>query len=108
MYHLILSRFCPFSGHHFLLSLPRCDVGFEQATPTASLSCQSDGTWSKHSIRCRSSPCRLSNNLSVPHLVISGNEVTPVGGTVSLSCPPGFHLKGPAVAECQVLFFQSL
>ncbi|XP_067379775.1 sushi, von Willebrand factor type A, EGF and pentraxin domain-containing protein 1 isoform X2 [Channa argus] len=79
----------------------RCDNGYEQATQTASLSCQSDGTWSKHSIRCRPSPCQLPTNFSIPHLITTGKNITPVGGTVSLSCPPGFYLQGPPVAECQ-------
>uniref|UniRef100_A0A3Q3JW62 Sushi, von Willebrand factor type A, EGF and pentraxin domain-containing protein 1 n=1 Tax=Monopterus albus TaxID=43700 RepID=A0A3Q3JW62_MONAL len=80
----------------------RCDDGYEQATQTASLSCQSDATWSKHSIRCRPSACPIPTNLSMPHLVISGKELTAVGGTITLSCPPGFYLQGPVQAECQL------
>ncbi|XP_017288668.1 sushi, von Willebrand factor type A, EGF and pentraxin domain-containing protein 1 isoform X3 [Kryptolebias marmoratus] len=80
----------------------RCEDGFKPASETASLSCQSDGTWSKHSIQCRPAPCRLPTNISTPHLVISGKELTPVGGTVTLSCPPGFYLQGSALAECQM------
>ncbi|XP_026208553.1 sushi, von Willebrand factor type A, EGF and pentraxin domain-containing protein 1 isoform X3 [Anabas testudineus] len=80
----------------------RCDDGYEQATQTAHLSCQSDGTWSKHSIRCRPKPCQLPTTLSSPHMVITGRELTPLGGTISLSCPPGFQLQGPGVTECQL------
>ncbi|XP_008281602.1 sushi, von Willebrand factor type A, EGF and pentraxin domain-containing protein 1 [Stegastes partitus] len=80
----------------------RCDDGYKLATQTDSLSCQSDGTWSKHSIRCRPTPCLLPTNVSVPHLAITGKEFTPVGGTITLSCPPGFYLQGSALAECQV------
>ncbi|XP_069375236.1 sushi, von Willebrand factor type A, EGF and pentraxin domain-containing protein 1 isoform X3 [Paralichthys olivaceus] len=80
----------------------RCDDGYEFATQTASLSCQSDSTWSKHSIRCRPTPCPLPSNFSIPHVVITGKELTPVGGTISLSCPPGFFLQGSALAECQL------
>lgn len=80
----------------------RCDDGYELATQTASLSCQSDATWSKHNVRCRPTPCLLPNNFSIPHLVITGKELTPVGGTVTLSCPTGFYLQGSALAECQV------
>ncbi|XP_058479498.1 sushi, von Willebrand factor type A, EGF and pentraxin domain-containing protein 1 isoform X3 [Solea solea] len=80
----------------------RCEEGYALATQTASLSCQSHGSWSKHSIRCRPSPCLLPTNFSIPHLVIAGKELTPVGGTISLSCPPGFYLQGSPLAECQL------
>ncbi|XP_019713979.1 sushi, von Willebrand factor type A, EGF and pentraxin domain-containing protein 1 isoform X2 [Hippocampus comes] len=80
----------------------RCEDGYELATQTATLSCLSDGTWSKHSIRCRPVPCRLPANHSIARLLITGNELTPVGGTVALSCPAGFYLQGSALAECQV------
>uniref|UniRef100_A0A671UN51 Sushi, von Willebrand factor type A, EGF and pentraxin domain-containing protein 1 n=1 Tax=Sparus aurata TaxID=8175 RepID=A0A671UN51_SPAAU len=88
----------------FLFSLlhSRCEDGYELASHTASLSCQSDSTWSKHSIRCRTTPCPLPTNFSIPHVVISGKELTPVGGTIALSCPPGLYLQGSAVAECQM------
>uniref|UniRef100_A0A8C6KVM3 Sushi, von Willebrand factor type A, EGF and pentraxin domain-containing protein 1 n=1 Tax=Nothobranchius furzeri TaxID=105023 RepID=A0A8C6KVM3_NOTFU len=79
----------------------RCEDGYELATQMSSLSCQSDGTWSKHIIQCRPTPCRLPGNISTPHLVISAKELTPVGGTITLSCPPGFYLQGAALAECQ-------
>ncbi|XP_047448268.1 sushi, von Willebrand factor type A, EGF and pentraxin domain-containing protein 1 isoform X2 [Mugil cephalus] len=79
----------------------RCDEGYKLATQTDSLSCQSDGTWSKHSIRCQPTPCPLPTNSSVPRLLITGKELTPVGGTIALSCPPGFYLQGSAAAECQ-------
>ncbi|XP_047448132.1 sushi, von Willebrand factor type A, EGF and pentraxin domain-containing protein 1-like [Mugil cephalus] len=78
-----------------------CDEGYKLATQTDSLSCQSDGTWSKHSIRCQPTPCPLPTNSSVPRLLITGKELTPVGGTIALSCPPGFYLQGSAAAECQ-------
>ncbi|XP_029944330.1 sushi, von Willebrand factor type A, EGF and pentraxin domain-containing protein 1 isoform X2 [Salarias fasciatus] len=80
----------------------RCDAGYHPASPSSSLSCQSDGSWSKHSVRCRPAPCPLPSNVSIPHLLISGKEPTPVGGSVTLSCPPGFYLQGSALAECQV------
>lgn len=80
----------------------RCEDGYELATQTSSLSCQSDGTWSKHSVRCQSRPCLLPTNVSAPHVIISGKELTPLGGTLSLSCPAGLYLQGSAVAECQV------
>ncbi|XP_074480016.1 sushi, von Willebrand factor type A, EGF and pentraxin domain-containing protein 1 isoform X1 [Sebastes fasciatus] len=80
----------------------RCEEGYNLATQTASLSCQSDGTWSKHSIRCRPTPCLLPSNFSIPHLLITGKELTPVGGTITLSCPPGLRLQGSALAECQL------
>nr|XP_043878628.1 sushi, von Willebrand factor type A, EGF and pentraxin domain-containing protein 1 isoform X4 [Solea senegalensis] len=80
----------------------RCEEGYALATQTASLSCQSHGSWSKHSIRCRPSPCLLPTNFSIPQLVIAGKELTPVGGTISLSCPPGFYLQGSPLAECQL------
>ncbi|KAF6728257.1 Sushi, von Willebrand factor type A, EGF and pentraxin domain-containing protein 1 [Oryzias melastigma] len=80
----------------------RCDDGYELATQAASLSCQSDGTWSKRNIICLPAPCLLPGNVSVPHLVVSGRKLTPVGETITLSCPPGFYLQGSALAECQV------
>lgn len=86
----------------FSLSLPRCEDGYNFATQWDSLSCQSDGTWSKHRVRCGPTPCRLPSNFSSPDLVITGKELTPVTGTITLSCPPGLHLHGSARAECQV------
>ncbi|AWO97474.1 putative sushi von Willebrand factor type A EGF and pentraxin domain-containing protein 1 [Scophthalmus maximus] len=80
----------------------RCEDGYEPATPTASLSCQSDSTWSKHGMRCRPAACLLPTNFSLPHVVVTGKELTPVGGTVALSCPPGFYLQGSPLAECQL------
>ncbi|XP_061525630.1 sushi, von Willebrand factor type A, EGF and pentraxin domain-containing protein 1 isoform X5 [Phycodurus eques] len=80
----------------------RCEDGYEVATQTATLSCLVDGTWSKHSIRCRPIPCGLPANHAVPHLAITGKELTPVGSTVTLSCPAGFYLQGSALAECQL------
>ncbi|XP_056610750.1 sushi, von Willebrand factor type A, EGF and pentraxin domain-containing protein 1 isoform X1 [Triplophysa dalaica] len=76
----------------------RCKEGFELVTKTDSLTCQSDGTWSKHSVRCRPSPCRLPANLT--HVVVTGKQLTPVGGTVTISCRQGYYLEGPAVSEC--------
>ncbi|XP_034532135.1 sushi, von Willebrand factor type A, EGF and pentraxin domain-containing protein 1 isoform X3 [Notolabrus celidotus] len=80
----------------------RCVEGYQLASQTDSLSCQSDGTWSKHSVRCRPGPCLLPTNFTIPHLVLTGKELTPVGGTVTLSCPPGLYLQGSALAECQL------
>uniref|UniRef100_A0A8C2KBK0 Sushi, von Willebrand factor type A, EGF and pentraxin domain-containing protein 1 n=1 Tax=Cyprinus carpio TaxID=7962 RepID=A0A8C2KBK0_CYPCA len=75
----------------------RCKEGFELATKTDSITCQSDGTWSKHSVRCRPSPCSLPANLT--HVVITGKQLTPVGGTVIISCRPGYYLEGPGLSE---------
>ncbi|CAJ1086014.1 sushi%2C von Willebrand factor type A, EGF and pentraxin domain-containing protein 1 [Xyrichtys novacula] len=85
----------------------RCDEGYQLASQTDSLSCQSDGAWSKHSVRCRPAPCLLPTNFSIPHLVVTGKELTPVGSTVTLSCPPGLYLQGSALAECQLGGFWS-
>ncbi|XP_076145380.1 sushi, von Willebrand factor type A, EGF and pentraxin domain-containing protein 1 isoform X2 [Alosa pseudoharengus] len=76
-----------------------CLDGFELATQTSTLSCQSDGTWSKHSVRCRPKPCHLPANLT--HLVATGEHPTPLGATVTLSCKTGFHLEGPSVSKCE-------
>lgn len=80
----------------------RCEEGYELATQTASLTCHSDGSWSKHSVRCRPTPCPLPTNLSIPYLVVTGEELTPVGDTLTLSCFVGFHLQGSALTECQL------
>ncbi|XP_074555287.1 sushi, von Willebrand factor type A, EGF and pentraxin domain-containing protein 1 [Halichoeres trimaculatus] len=80
----------------------RCEDGYQLASQTDSISCQSDGTWSKHGVRCRPAPCLLPTNLPIPRLVVTGKELTPVGGTVALSCPPGLYLQGSALAECQL------
>lgn len=87
---------------HNITTPPRCKDGYGLASQTASLSCQSDGTWSKNSIKCQPNPCTLPSNLSAPYVVITGKELTPVGGTITLSCPPGLHLQGSAIAECLV------
>ncbi|XP_062305372.1 sushi, von Willebrand factor type A, EGF and pentraxin domain-containing protein 1 isoform X1 [Osmerus eperlanus] len=79
----------------------RCEEGYERTTQSDSLSCLEDGSWSKHSVRCRPSPCPRPSNLT-SHLLLTGEDLTPVGGTIALSCPPGFTLQGPGVAECQV------
>uniref|UniRef100_A0A8C7FUF6 Sushi, von Willebrand factor type A, EGF and pentraxin domain-containing protein 1 n=1 Tax=Oncorhynchus kisutch TaxID=8019 RepID=A0A8C7FUF6_ONCKI len=72
-----------------------------QYSQSDSLSCQSEGTWSKQSIRCRPAPCPLPANLPT-HVMVTGEDLTPVGGVVTLSCPTGFILQGPDLAECQV------
>lgn len=86
----------------FYFCFIRCEDGYQLATQMSALSCQSDGTWSKHNIRCSPLPCPLPTNLSNPHVIITGKEPTPVGGAVTLSCPPGLYLQGSALAECQV------
>uniref|UniRef100_M3ZHP6 Sushi, von Willebrand factor type A, EGF and pentraxin domain containing 1 n=1 Tax=Xiphophorus maculatus TaxID=8083 RepID=M3ZHP6_XIPMA len=78
-----------------------CEDGYKLATSRASLSCQSDGTWSKHTIQCLPAPCLLPTNISIPHLQINGRELTPVGGTITLSCPTGFYLQGSALVMCE-------
>uniref|UniRef100_A0A4W5M2D5 Sushi domain-containing protein n=1 Tax=Hucho hucho TaxID=62062 RepID=A0A4W5M2D5_9TELE len=70
----------------------RCDEGYELTSQSDSLTCQYDGTWSKHIIKCRPAPCPLP-------------DLTPVGGAVTFSCPPGFLLQGPGLAECLVRLF---
>ncbi|KAL0970174.1 hypothetical protein UPYG_G00238360 [Umbra pygmaea] len=79
----------------------RCDEGYELSSHSGSLTCLSDGTWSKHSIRCRPAPCPLPANLTT-NVLVTGQDLTPVGGTVTLSCPVGFILQGADVAECQL------
>lgn len=86
----------------FSFCVVRCEEGYQLATQMSTLSCQSDGTWSKHSIRCSPVPCPLPANLSNPRVIITGRELTPVGGAITLSCPPGLYLQGSALAECRV------
>lgn len=78
----------------------RCKEGFELATKTDSITCESDGTWSKHSVRCRLSPCRLPANLT--NVVVTGKQLTPVGGAIIISCRPGYFLERPGLSECTV------
>uniref|UniRef100_A0A4W5JWI9 Sushi domain-containing protein n=1 Tax=Hucho hucho TaxID=62062 RepID=A0A4W5JWI9_9TELE len=84
---------------HGTVIVYRCHKGYELTSD--SLSCQSEGTWSKQSIRCRPTPCPLPANLPT-HIMVTGEDLTPVGGVVTLSCPTGFILQGPGLAECQV------
>ncbi|XP_038851181.1 sushi, von Willebrand factor type A, EGF and pentraxin domain-containing protein 1 [Salvelinus namaycush] len=79
----------------------RCDEGYELSSQSDSLSCQSEGTWSKQSIRCRPAPCLLPANFPT-HVMVTGEDLTPVGGVVTFSCPTGFILQGPGLAECQL------
>lgn len=79
-----------------------CTDGFELTTPAASITCLSDGSWSKHSFQCRPSPCLLPGNVSVPNLIVTGKKLTAVGATASLSCSAGFYLQGSARTECQL------
>uniref|UniRef100_A0A7N6AVX0 Sushi, von Willebrand factor type A, EGF and pentraxin domain-containing protein 1 n=1 Tax=Anabas testudineus TaxID=64144 RepID=A0A7N6AVX0_ANATE len=75
----------------------RCDDGYEQATQTAHLSCQSDGTWSKHSIRCRPKPCQLPTTFT-------GNRsqhAFHVGQSVRVTCPKGQQVKGSGIITCR-------
>lgn len=80
----------------------RCKTGYELATGTDSITCLSDGTWSKSIVQCSPYPCPLPDNISVPHLIITGKQLSPVGATVSLSCSTGFYLQGSALTECQL------
>lgn len=86
----------------FSFCLIRCEQGYQLASQMSALSCQSDGTWSKHSIRCSPVPCPLPIGLSNPHVIITGRELTSVGEAITLSCPPGLYLQGSALAECRV------
>lgn len=78
----------------------RCKDGYKLVTQTDAVNCQSDGTWSKHSVRCQPIPCSLPTNLT--HVVVTGGQLTPVGGIVTISCMPGFYLEGAALSECEV------
>ncbi|MEQ2205540.1 hypothetical protein XENOCAPTIV_002618 [Xenoophorus captivus] len=88
----------------------KCRLGYLlKGSPV--LSCGRDGRWGEPRIHCEPvscgkppclpAPCPLPNNISIPHLRISGRELTPVGATITLSCPTGFYLQGSALAECQ-------
>uniref|UniRef100_A0A8C7PS29 Sushi, von Willebrand factor type A, EGF and pentraxin domain-containing protein 1 n=1 Tax=Oncorhynchus mykiss TaxID=8022 RepID=A0A8C7PS29_ONCMY len=84
----------------------RCDEGYELTSQSDSLTCQYDGTWSKHIIRCHPAPCLLPANLTT-HVLVTGEDLTPVGGAVTFSCPPGFLLQGPAW-KIKVLYYPPL
>ncbi|XP_064199795.1 sushi, von Willebrand factor type A, EGF and pentraxin domain-containing protein 1 isoform X2 [Anguilla rostrata] len=76
-----------------------CVKGYELETEAESLSCLSDGSWSPHAVRCRPRPCALPANLT--NVIITGEEVTSKGRTITLSCEEGYQLEGPAMSECQ-------
>ncbi|XP_035375850.1 sushi, von Willebrand factor type A, EGF and pentraxin domain-containing protein 1 isoform X3 [Electrophorus electricus] len=78
----------------------RCLDGYKMATQTDSVKCQSDGTWSKHSVRCRPIPCSLPSNIT--NVIVTGAQLTPIGGTVTISCRSGFYLEGPGLSECEL------
>ncbi|XP_028973250.2 sushi, von Willebrand factor type A, EGF and pentraxin domain-containing protein 1 isoform X3 [Esox lucius] len=79
----------------------RCDDGYELSSQSDTLTCLSDGTWSKQSIRCRPAPCPIPANLT-SHVLVTGDDLTNVGESITLSCPTGFILQGPGLAECQL------
>ena len=76
-----------------------CMKGYELETEAESLSCLSDGSWSPHAVRCRLQPCALPTNLT--NVIVTGEEVTTTGRTITLSCEEGYHMEGPNVSECQ-------
>ncbi|KAL0189248.1 hypothetical protein M9458_016347, partial [Cirrhinus mrigala] len=39
---------------------------------------------------------------NLTHVVITGKQLTPVGGSVTISCRPGYYLEGPGLSECSV------
>ncbi|KAI5629830.1 sushi, von Willebrand factor type A, EGF and pentraxin domain-containing protein 1 isoform X1 [Silurus asotus] len=78
----------------------RCKEGYKLVTQTNTVNCLSDGTWSKHSVRCHPIPCSLPTNLT--HVVVTGGQLTPVGGIVIISCMSGFYLEGGSVSECEL------
>uniref|UniRef100_A0AAQ5XF31 Sushi, von Willebrand factor type A, EGF and pentraxin domain-containing protein 1 n=1 Tax=Amphiprion ocellaris TaxID=80972 RepID=A0AAQ5XF31_AMPOC len=82
--------------YQICLLLSRCDDGYKLATQTDFLACQSDGTWSKHSIRCRPTPCLLPTNVSIPQLMTA----EPHSHNVSYVCNGGLQLVGPKTVVC--------
>lgn len=98
---ILVNVMCVFTScvSHDCLCL-RCKEGYKLVTQTDTVNCQSDGTWSKHNVRCEPIPCRLPTNLT--HVVVTGGQLTPVGGIVTISCMPGFYLEGAVLSECEV------
>uniref|UniRef100_A0A673WK27 Sushi, von Willebrand factor type A, EGF and pentraxin domain-containing protein 1 n=1 Tax=Salmo trutta TaxID=8032 RepID=A0A673WK27_SALTR len=78
------------------LSLSRCDEGYELTSQSDSLTCQYDGTWSKHIIRCRPAPCPLPANLTT-HIL---ERSLTTGGAVAFQCDKGYALEGDALVAC--------
>uniref|UniRef100_A0A674AIW7 Sushi, von Willebrand factor type A, EGF and pentraxin domain-containing protein 1 n=1 Tax=Salmo trutta TaxID=8032 RepID=A0A674AIW7_SALTR len=73
----------------------RCDEGYELSSQSDSLSCRSEGTWSKQSIRCRPAPCPLPANLPT-HVMLFY-----VGQSLPFACPKGHQAKGTAAITCR-------
>uniref|UniRef100_A0A4W5M0S9 Sushi domain-containing protein n=1 Tax=Hucho hucho TaxID=62062 RepID=A0A4W5M0S9_9TELE len=67
-----------------------CDEGYKVLGPAAA-TCEKGGVWSPGVPVCGRGRCVA--------------DLTPVGGAVTFSCPPGFLLQGPGLAECLVRLF---
>uniref|UniRef100_A0A3B3T3R4 Sushi, von Willebrand factor type A, EGF and pentraxin domain-containing protein 1 n=1 Tax=Paramormyrops kingsleyae TaxID=1676925 RepID=A0A3B3T3R4_9TELE len=76
-----------------------CQEGYHLSSLGDTLSCLGDGSWSPSSVRCTPAPCVLPHDLT--HVLVLGEDLTPVGSTVTLSCEEGFQLQGPGTSECQ-------
>uniref|UniRef100_A0A8C7IIV5 Sushi, von Willebrand factor type A, EGF and pentraxin domain-containing protein 1 n=1 Tax=Oncorhynchus kisutch TaxID=8019 RepID=A0A8C7IIV5_ONCKI len=77
-----------------ILVLFLCDEGYEMTSQSDSLTCQYDGTWSKHIIRCRPAPC-LSGS------VTTSKRLFYVGQSLPFTCPKGHQGKGTASITCR-------
>uniref|UniRef100_A0A674AIC4 Sushi, von Willebrand factor type A, EGF and pentraxin domain-containing protein 1 n=1 Tax=Salmo trutta TaxID=8032 RepID=A0A674AIC4_SALTR len=72
----------------------RCDEGYELSSQSDSLSCRSEGTWSKQSIRCRPAPCPLPIDSQFPGCLFLYRYTVSVIQQLTL-------LQGDSVQTCQ-------
>uniref|UniRef100_A0A8C8CTH4 Sushi, von Willebrand factor type A, EGF and pentraxin domain-containing protein 1 n=1 Tax=Oncorhynchus tshawytscha TaxID=74940 RepID=A0A8C8CTH4_ONCTS len=79
----------------------RCDEGYELTSQSDSLTCQYDGTWSKHIIRCPK-PCPPPPGWKESSgSVNTSKRLFYVGQSLPFTCPKGHQGKGTASITCR-------
>uniref|UniRef100_A0A8C8CUC4 Sushi, von Willebrand factor type A, EGF and pentraxin domain-containing protein 1 n=1 Tax=Oncorhynchus tshawytscha TaxID=74940 RepID=A0A8C8CUC4_ONCTS len=84
-----------------ILILFLCDEGYELTSQSDSLTCQYDGTWSKHIIRCPK-PCPPPPGWKESSgSVNTSKRLFYVGQSLPFTCPKGHQGKGTASITCR-------